>query len=104
MRAGRGPRASPAGPPPPERSLMLTAAEASDIARRHGLTIADAASLRALADDKAEAESIAKKFSQSDEERYAAQLFDRDAKGTGRRVVVGGKTTPDQVAADLFRK
>jgi hypothetical protein len=42
--------------------MALTPDEAADIARRHGLTVADAASLRALADDTDQADRIAAKF------------------------------------------
>ena len=41
---------------------MLTADQAAEIAARHGLTLGDAASLRALADDPDEADRIAARF------------------------------------------
>jgi len=41
---------------------MLTADQAAEIAQRHGLTLNDAASLRALADNEADADRIAARF------------------------------------------
>jgi hypothetical protein len=46
---------------------MLTADEAADAAARHGLSIADAASLRQLADTPAEADALAARFATADD-------------------------------------
>lgn len=80
---------------------MLTADEASDIARRHGLSIADAVSLRALADDVSEAETVAAKFAKSDEQRFASALF---AKSGSRRTEVGVDVDAHLGVAELFQK
>lgn len=80
---------------------MLTADEASDIARRHGLSIADAVSLRALADDEAEADAIAAKFSRTDEQRFASALF---AKTRSRRTKVDPDVDDRHAVAELFHK
>jgi hypothetical protein len=42
--------------------MPLTADAAADVARRHGLTLQDAAALRALADDEQSADKIAARF------------------------------------------
>ncbi|CAN5764954.1 hypothetical protein BH23ACT2_BH23ACT2_01610 [soil metagenome] len=60
---------------------MISADEAARVAREAGLSIADAASLRALADDVATAERIAAKFSASDDAAERAAV--RDLFGTG---------------------
>lgn len=54
---------------------MLTADEAAEIARNHGLGINDAVSLRALADDAVTAERIAARFAVTDETRFAKKVF-----------------------------
>ena len=45
---------------------MLTADAAAAIAKRHGLTLTDAAGLRVLADDEDQAETIAARFAAND--------------------------------------
>lgn len=60
--------------------MPITAHEAADIARQHGLTLMDAAGLASMADDVADADRIARRFSGTDPEAmrgYAAQLFGR---------------------------
>ncbi len=42
--------------------MPLTAAQAATIAHRHGLSLQDAAALRALADDETSADKIARQF------------------------------------------
>lgn len=71
---------------------MLTADEAADIASEAGLGIADAAALMRLADSPDEARSIAKKFAGSEEQKFAAQLFDG-----AKRIDVTPDTTNDQL-------
>lgn len=56
---------------------MLTADEASDIARDAGLTVQDAVAIRALTGDPDEAQRIAAKFSRSDEGATVAAIFDQ---------------------------
>lgn len=56
---------------------MLSADEAADIARKAGLSMADAVALRTLADDRASAERIAEKFRPEDERTLVRQLFGR---------------------------
>lgn len=55
---------------------MLTPTEAADIARRAGLTLADAVALRMLADDTEEATELAGRFATSGNDgAFAAALF-----------------------------
>lgn len=54
---------------------MLSADEASDIARAVGLSVQDAVALRALTSDPAEAERIAAKFARTDEAAAVAAIF-----------------------------
>lgn len=63
---------------PPEK---LTAEHAADIARARGLTMADAVSLRALADDVDTAEKIADRFAT---QPSAAQIADHLTRQMGR--------------------
>ncbi len=59
---------------------MLSPAEAAAVARRHNLSLMDAAGLLTLADDVEEAESIAGSFAEPSSEAaaraFAARLFD----------------------------
>lgn len=57
---------------------MLTAEDASDIARDAGLTVQDAVAIRALTADPDEARAIAAKFSQTDEATTVAAIFGED--------------------------
>ena len=59
---------------------MITSEQAAEVAQRHGLTLADAASLRALADDPDQADRIAARFSSA----------------------APKPKTPDQIAADIY--
>jgi len=55
---------------------MLTPSEAADIARRAGLTLADAVALRMLADDTDEATSLAARFvTDGNDGAFAAALL-----------------------------
>jgi hypothetical protein len=59
---------------------MLTADEAADAAARHGLSIADAASLRQLADTPDEADALAARFADgADPVRAWSRALFRDA-------------------------
>lgn len=63
--------------------MPLTPSQAADIAKRHGLTLTDAAGLLGLADTAAEADTIAARFatgttSESVGAEYVRQLFGRD--------------------------
>lgn len=69
---------------------MITSDEAARVARSAGLTIADAASLRALAEDVPEAERIAKLFADPDETAIVRDLFGP----TKRRAGTGLFATP----------
>lgn len=74
---------------------MLSATEATKIAKRHGLSLADAVSLRSLADTADEAAAIATSFRAADTEdkaaarTYARELFG-DAKPSGRITITAG--------------
>lgn len=46
--------------------MPITPAEAADVAKRHGLSLQDAAGLLSLADDLADAEAIASRFAGPD--------------------------------------
>jgi hypothetical protein len=60
---GNGPETASCSPTEPqETGPVLTAEEAATIASAHGLSLQDAASLRVLADDPAEADRIAASF------------------------------------------
>ena len=69
--------------------MGITATEAAEIARRHGLTLQDAAGLAALADSTEEAEKLASDFGSTDAQFRATvrKLFDtkepRDVRLTG---------------------
>lgn len=76
---------------------MLTADEASDIARDAGLTVQDAVAIRALTGDPAEAQRIAAKFARGDEATVVAALFGEDDE---RIDFAEGPT--EKVAARLF--
>lgn len=54
---------------------MLTADEAADIAKAHGLGMADAVALRTLADDRATAERIAAKWTRTEAQKWAKSIF-----------------------------
>jgi hypothetical protein len=60
--------------------MALTADQAATVARRHGLSLADAASLRALADDEETADRIAARFAPTtkDDPGDAVRTFARD--------------------------
>ncbi len=63
---------------------MISSDEAARVARDAGLTLGDAASLRALCDDVPEAERIAKRFVEPDEKAVVRDLFAaQDHGGTG---------------------
>jgi hypothetical protein len=51
---------------------MIAAEEAADIARRHGLRLADAVSLRVLCDTADEAERVAARFAGTHDPEGAA--------------------------------
>jgi predicted component of type VI protein secretion system len=62
---------------------MLSADEAATVAAKYHLSIADAASLRQLADDPAEADALASKFASSDDPRgWVRELFRDDEQPT----------------------
>ena len=83
----RSPSPVPVDAPRPEGNpLPLTPDAAADIARKHGLSLLDAAGLLSLADDEADADRIAAKFATTNEpdtdaevREYAAALFGRKA-------------------------
>lgn len=75
---------------------MLSADQASDIARDAGLTVQDAVAIRALTGDPDEARAIAAKFSQTDEGATVAAIFDQ-----GERIDFD-EGTLEKVAARLF--
>lgn len=50
-------------PDAPDTTGRLTADQAAEVARRHGLTLSDAAAIHALADNEADADRIAARFS-----------------------------------------
>jgi hypothetical protein len=59
--------------------MPLSAEQAADIARRHNLGLADAASLRGLADTPEQADALAARFASTDPEReWVRQLFGAD--------------------------
>jgi hypothetical protein len=61
--------------------MPLTPTEAADVARRHGLSLQDAAGLLSMAVDADEADTIAARFAAPEVEeagrRWAAELFGR---------------------------
>ena len=58
--------------------MPLTADEAVEIVKRHGLELRDATALRSLADDPDTADQLAAKFSaQADPDKVAAQVTER---------------------------
>lgn len=58
--------------------MPLTADEAVEIVKRHGLELRDATALRSLADNPDEADKLAAKFSaQADPNKVAAQVTER---------------------------
>ena len=59
--------------------MGITSTEAADIARRHGLTLQDAAGLASLADNAEEAEQIAARFSSPESEmrQFVNGLFEK---------------------------
>lgn len=54
---------------------MISSDDAARVGRKAGLSLADAVSLRALADDVAEAERLAAKFGEPDEHAFVRDLF-----------------------------
>jgi hypothetical protein len=63
--------------------MPLTPEQAAEVAARHGLGIADAASLRSLADDEATADRIAARFAGSGDTRaWVRHLFADDEAAT----------------------
>lgn len=62
---------------------MISSDEAARVARDAGLTLGDAASLRALCDDVPEAERIAKRFTEPDEKAVVRDLFAAQDHGPG---------------------
>lgn len=93
--------------------MPLTATEAATIAKRHGLSLTDAAGLLSLADNADEADAIAKRFAEPDTQEASRQLV-RDLFGTSERdetppppklrAVEGGNPSPvDKTDADLRR-
>lgn len=71
---------------------MLTPLEAAGVAAEAGLGVADAAALLRLADDVDTARTIARLFAGSEEQRFAAQLFDG-----AQRIDATPDTTNDQL-------
>lgn len=63
--------------------MSITEDEAADIARRHGLGLADAVSLRDLASDVDHAEALAERFAPTQTPEQLADAVHR-AKGYGR--------------------
>jgi len=74
---------------------MISADEAARVARNAGLTIGDAASLRALADDVPEAERIAKRFAEPDEKAVVRDLFAAQDHGRGTGLFAQPNPDPD---------
>jgi hypothetical protein len=57
--------------------MTISEDDAADIAKRHGLTLADAVSLRDLASDTDHAEDLAQRFSVSATPEKLAEAVDR---------------------------
>jgi hypothetical protein len=72
--------------------LPITPEEAADIARRHGLTLNDAAGLLNLADDTEDADRIAKRFAETEDDPWRAVVADL----FGRR-----DSGPERIVGDL---
>lgn len=81
--------------------MGLTAAEAADIARRHGLGLNDAAGLLALADDQESAEALAEKFAPSD---ASMRDLTRRLFGTEEAAVDEGPAGPDLEGRQFVRR
>lgn len=66
---------------------MISNTDATDIARRHGLSLSDAAALARLADSRDEAEQIAERFkaAPADPEPLSREAADNIAEHTLRR-------------------
>lgn len=73
--------------------MPLTPTEAADVARRHGLSLQDAAGLMTLAQDAVDAETIAKRFAEPDTAAASLDLTRR---------LFDGKTTTEDLAPDDF--
>lgn len=76
--------------------MALTAAEAADIARKHGLTLQDAAGLLALADTADEADTIAA--------RFATPEADDAARAIARQLFGERREDPDVADLDEHRR
>lgn len=57
-------------------TVTLTADQAAEVARRHGLTLSDAQALMLLADDEAHAETLAARFAPESEPDEPEALSD----------------------------
>jgi len=88
--------------------MPLTPDQAANVARRHGLSLMDAAGLLSLADTETEADRIAASFAGTDAEaatrEFAAALFGKNEPSTNTPAKPADDGNPEvrRFVADLF--